>query len=99
MDMFITIEQLEIEESQEAERAADKTPAPGTTVLDRVHQAMILFSAGRSEAMKRFLVDDGIGNAPRFWSLAQALSALYPSNSDEKRWADGILARKKGLGF
>jgi hypothetical protein len=31
--------------------------------------------------------------------LAQALSALYPKSSDEKRWVDGVLARKKGLGF
>jgi hypothetical protein len=99
MDMFVTLEQLEIEEAQEAASVTDKTPTPGTTVLDRVHQAMILFSAGRSEAMKRFLVDDGIGNAPRFWGLAQAFSALYPSTSDEKRWVDGILARKKGLAF
>ena len=33
------------------------------------------------------------------WKLAQALSALYPSSSDEKRWVDGVLARKKGLGL
>jgi len=35
----------------------------------------------------------------RFWTLAQALSALYPAGTDEKRWVDGVLARKKGLGF
>ena len=23
----------------------------------------------------------------------------YPSSTDEKRWGDGVLARKKGLGF
>ena len=74
-------------------------PAPGATVLDRVHQAMLLFAAGRSEAMKRFLVEEGAGNDPRFWRLAQALSALYPAQTDEKRWVDGVLARKKGLGF
>lgn len=71
----------------------------GETTLDRVHQSMILFAAGRSEAMKRFLVDDGAGQDQRFWKLAQALSALYPSSSDEKRWVDGVLARKKGLGL
>jgi hypothetical protein len=60
---------------------------------------MILFAAGRGEAMKRFLVDDGAGKDQRFWKLAQALSALYPSLSDEKRWVDGVLARKKGLGL
>ena len=76
-----------------------KGPKPGTTVLDRLHQTMVLFAAGRGEAMKRFLVDEGIGKDARFWKLAQALSALYPAGSDEKRWVDGVLARKKGLGF
>ncbi|OAB62776.1 adenine-specific DNA methylase [Leptolyngbya valderiana BDU 20041] len=71
----------------------------GNTTLDRVHQATILFAAGRSEALKRFLVDEGVGQDPRFWTLTNALSALYPSNSEEKRWVDGVLARKKGLGL
>ena len=76
-----------------------KVEQVGPTVLDRVHQSMILFAAGRSDALKRFLVDDAAGNDTRFWTLAQALSALYPSSTDEKRWVDGVLARKKGLGF
>lgn len=74
-------------------------PEAGTTTLDRIHQTMLLFGAGRSEAVRRFLVDDGVGNDERFWRLANALSALYPSGTDEKRWVDGVLARKKGLGF
>lgn len=72
---------------------------PGVTVLDRVHQSMILFAAGRGDALKRFLVDDGIGHEANFWKLAQALSALYPASAQEKRWVDGVLARKKGLGL
>jgi putative DNA methylase len=71
----------------------------GETVLDRLHQSMILFAAGRGEALKRFLVEDGVGNDQHYWRLAQALSALYPAHTDEKRWVDGVLARKKGLGF
>ena len=69
------------------------------TVLDHLHRAMILFGAGRSEALKRFLVEEGAGRDQRIWRLAQALSALYPSGTDEKRWVDGVLARKKGLGL
>jgi putative DNA methylase len=75
------------------------TPRAGSTTLDRVHQAMILFGAGRGEALKRFLVEEGVGQLAQFWKLAQALSALYPAGTDEKRWVDGVLARKKGLGF
>jgi adenine-specific DNA methylase len=88
-----------IEELEEAEAEMGKAPRLGATTLDRVHQAMILFAAGRAESMKRFLVEEGAGNDTRFWRLAQALSALYPATSDEKRWVDGVLARKKGLGF
>jgi hypothetical protein len=74
-------------------------PQAGATVLDRLHQSMILFAAGRGEALRRFVVEDGVGRDTRFWKLAQALSALYPAGTDEKRWVDGVLARKKGLGF
>lgn len=90
-------------ELQEAEESGDwgqkGGPRVGNTVLDRVHQAMILFAAGRGEALRRFLVDEGVGRDERFWRLAQALSALYPSGTDERRWVEGVQARKKGLGL
>jgi len=90
----------EIEEVvEEAERSELGAPGEAKTTLDRIHQAMLLFGAGRSEALRRFLVDDGAGRATGFWKLAQALSALYPKASEEKRWVDGVLARKKSLGF
>jgi putative DNA methylase len=90
----------EIEEAaQEQGWGEVGAPRAGTTTLDRVNQAMLLFASGRSEALKRFLVEDGVGQQAPFWKLAQALSALYPGASDEKRWVDGVLARKKGLGF
>ena len=76
-----------------------KGPPPGSTVLDRLHQAMILFAAGRGELLKRFLTEEGVGTDARFWKLAQSFSALYPRGTDEKRWVDGVLARKKGLGL
>jgi adenine-specific DNA methylase len=96
LDMF-----AELTESEDAEAAwREKTvKRVGETTLDRVHQGMILFAAGRGEALKRFVVEDGVGLDGKFWRLAQALSALYPSGSDEKRWVDGVLARKKQLGF
>jgi adenine-specific DNA methylase len=71
----------------------------GETTLDRVHQAMILFAAGRGEALKRFVVEDGVGQDGKFWRLADALNALYPTGSDERRWVEGVLARKKQFGF
>jgi hypothetical protein len=92
-------EDLDDTEAAEGGWSEMKGPALGETVLDRVHQAMILFAAGRTDAIKRFLVEDGAGTDARFWKLAQSLSALYPKDTDEKRWVDGLLARKKGLGL
>jgi hypothetical protein len=57
-----------------------KGPPPGSSVLDRLHQTMLLFASGRGELMKRFLQEDGIGHDARFWKLAQSLSANDPLN-------------------
>ena len=96
MDLFKVLEQAEEGGTTFGETKVERH---GETVLDRIHQSMILFAAGRGEALKRFIVEDGAGRDARFWRLAQALSALYPSHTEEKRWVDGVLARKKGLGF
>ncbi|QDT33955.1 DUF1156 domain-containing protein [Thalassoglobus polymorphus] len=97
LDLFKTLDEIEAEAEETV--AGELKPQAGETVLDRVHQSMILFASGRGEALRRFLVDDGAGNDARFWKLAQSLSALYPKETDEKRWVDGVLARKKGLGL
>lgn len=96
MDLFKALQSGKEGESSFGEAKVEQV---GHTVLDRIHQSMILFAAGRGEALKRFLSDDGAGRDTRFWTLAQALSALYPAGMEEKRWVDGVLARKKGLGF
>jgi putative DNA methylase len=92
-------EELGTLEAEEGGWGDKSVPKLGDTTLDRIHQSMILFAAGRGEAMRRFLVEDGAGQDQRFWKLANALSALYPQGTDEKRWVVGVLARKKGLGL
>ena len=92
-------EELDLPADRQEPNAEPFKPQPGETVLDRVHQSMTLFASGRGEALRRFLVEDGAGSDARFWKLAQSLSALYPKDTDEKRWVDGVLARKKGLGL
>ena len=57
------------------------------------------FANWDNSTVREYLVEEGIGKDARFWKLAQSLSALYPPGIDEKRWVDGVLARKKGLGF
>ena len=86
-------------EEDQAQPGFTQTPELGNTVLDRVHQCMLLFASGSGPALQRFLVEDGAGRDQSFWRLAQALSALYPTNPEEKRWVDGVMARKTGLGL
>ena len=60
------------------------------TTLDRIHAGMLLQSAGRTEAL-RSLIRAEKERGEDFLRLSNALSALYPRGSDEKRLLDGML--------
>jgi hypothetical protein len=60
------------------------------TTLDRVHAAMLLQSGGQANAL-RALISAEQNRGPDFLRLANALSALYPSSSEEKRLLDAML--------
>ena len=64
--------------------------APDATTLDRVHAAMLLQASGRSQALRNLLKAEH-DRGPEFLRLANALSALYPSVSEEKRLLDAML--------
>lgn len=60
------------------------------TTLDRVHAAMLLQSGGRTNALRALLKAEQERGAD-FLRLANALSALYPKGSEEKRLVDAML--------
>jgi adenine-specific DNA methylase len=62
----------------------------GATTLDRVHAAMLLQSSGRTNALRALLAAEE-DRGPDFLRLANALSALYPRGSEEKRLLDAML--------
>jgi hypothetical protein len=62
----------------------------GATTLDRVHAAMLLQAGGRTNAL-RALIKSEVQRSPDFLRLANALSALYPKTSEEKRLVDAML--------
>ena len=62
----------------------------GATTLDRVHAAMLLQANGRANALRALLKDEQ-ERGPDFLRLANALSALYPKDSEEKRLLDAML--------
>ena len=64
--------------------------APGATTLDRVHTGMLLQAGGRTNALRALVLAEQ-ERGPDFLRLANALSALYPRGSDEKRLLDAML--------
>jgi adenine-specific DNA methylase len=60
------------------------------TTLDRVHAAMLLQRAGQTNALRNLLKAEQ-QRGPDFLRLANALSALYPKDFEEKRILDAML--------
>jgi len=76
-----------------ATRPGSAPPATGdgvVTTLDRVHAAMLLQANGQANGL-RALIKTEQERGPDFLRLANALSALYPKNSEEKRLLDAML--------
>ncbi len=69
---------------------ASLAAAREATTLDRVHAAMLLQAAGRTTALRALLKAEQ-ERGPDFLRLANALSALYPKGSEEKRLLDAML--------
>lgn len=83
---------LEPEETNREEDVEEKvtTVRKEYTTLDRVQTAMLLQRAGRASALRDFLTSE-FGRGPQLLTLANALSALYPRDSEEKRLIDAVL--------
>ena len=64
--------------------------SPDATTLDRVHAAMLWQSSGQANALRK-LIGAEQARGPDFLRLANALSALYPKGSEEKRLLDAML--------
>ena len=95
MSLFDEWEMMNISDESHSETVLEYEK--GASVLDRLHQAMLLFALGRTAMLRKFLAEDGIGRDERFWKLAQALNALYPQGTEERRWLEGVQAYRKSL--
>ncbi len=68
----------------------DPTMAIEATTLDRVHAAMLMQSGGQANALRK-LISAEQDRGPEFLRLSNALSALYPKGSEEKRLLGAML--------
>jgi putative DNA methylase len=75
---------------QQAGDGANPPPPQQATTLDRLHAAMLLQRGGQTNGLRALLKDE-IQRGPDFLRLANALSRLYPKDSDEKRLLDAML--------
>ena len=64
--------------------------AVGATTLDRLHAAMLLQASGHASALRTLIAAEQERGAA-FLRLANALTALYPRGSQEKRLLDAML--------
>ena len=69
---------------------AETIAKAGTTTLDRIHAAMLLQASGQTNALRALLKAE-VERGPDFLRLGNALSALYPRDSEEKRLLDAML--------
>ena len=60
------------------------------TTLDRLHAAMLLQASGHASALRTLIAAEQ-ERGPSFLRLANALTALYPRGSQEKRLLDAML--------
>lgn len=71
--------------------AKPEAPAPQqVTTLDRIHAAMLLQAGGQTNGLRALLREEQ-QRGPDFVRLANALSALYPKDSEEKRLLDAMV--------
>ncbi len=68
----------------------DALQGPNATTLDRIHAGMLLQASGHSNALRK-LIQAEQDRGPDFLRLANALSALYPRWSREKRLLDAMI--------
>ena len=74
-----------------AATAIPQAPAPQpVTTLDRLHAAMLLQRGGQTNGLRAMLREE-TQRGPDFLRLANALSRLYPKDSEEKRLLDAML--------
>jgi putative DNA methylase len=70
--------------------AAAQSAVAQATTLDRIHAAMLLQASGRTNGLRALLTAEQ-ERGPDFLRLGNALTALYPQGSEEKRLLDAML--------
>jgi putative DNA methylase len=66
-------------------------------VIDVVHQACLLWDAGRRKELEALLAETGMVNEASFWALARALAEVLPEGDRERTMLLGLTGNQEGL--
>jgi len=86
----VRVRQTKGKSKKESEEKPETPALQQVTTLDRVHAAMLLQSSGQTNGLRALLREEQQRGSD-FIRLANALSALYPKDSEEKRLLDAML--------
>lgn len=90
----------ELEEAEESGSWGEmNVPNLGNTTLDRLHQSMILFATGRGEALKRFLIEEGVGRDKRSGVLLRRYQLFILKTQMKNAGLMEFLQERRGLVF
>jgi hypothetical protein len=65
--------------------------------VDVLHQACLLWDAGRRRELEELLLDTGMADDKTFWSLARALAEVLPDGDRERTMLLGLTGNQNSI--
>lgn len=66
-------------------------------LINGLHKALVLWEKGDLESLQKFLAEEGLLEAERFWRVAQALIAILPEGDEERKLLEQLMPSREGL--
>lgn len=66
-------------------------------LINGLHKALVLWEKGDLENLQKFLAEEGLLTAERFWRTAQALITILPDGDEERKLLEQLMPSREGL--
>jgi len=66
-------------------------------LINGLHKALVLWEKGDLENLQKFLAEEGLLEAERFWRTAQALINVLPDGDEERKLLEQLMPSREGL--
>ncbi len=66
-------------------------------LINGLHKALVLWEKGDLENLQKFLAEEGLLEAERFWRAAQALVSVLPEGDEERKLLEQLMPAREGL--